>query len=114
MNKAHSTPVPDFSQLAPLVVECAESGDAVAFEVLELGGRILGEGATHAIRRLRALEPDAPVTGVAYVGGILKSVRFVRESMIETIHQSLPMVQVLPEAVDPVMGALWRARNRVA
>jgi hypothetical protein len=47
------------------------------------------------------------------VGGILKSVGFVRESMVETIHRSLPMVKVLPEAVDPVIGALWRARNRV-
>lgn len=74
---------------------------------------MLGEDAVHAARRLRALEPDAPVPGVAYVGGILKSVSFVRDSMIETIHRSLPTIKVLPEAVDPVMGALWRARNYV-
>jgi N-acetylglucosamine kinase-like BadF-type ATPase len=113
VNIATSTPAPDFSQLAPLVVECAEAGDAVALEVLNLGGRILGECAAHALHRLRALEPDAPVPSVAYVGGILKGVSFVRESMIETIHQNFPMVKVLPEAVDPVIGALWRARHRV-
>lgn len=112
-NIANETPAPDFSLLAPLIVDCAEAGDAVALEILQLGGRMLGEGAAHALRRLRALEPEAPVPGIAYVGGILKSVRFVRESMVETIHRSLPMVTVLPEAVDPVMGALWRARNRV-
>jgi N-acetylglucosamine kinase-like BadF-type ATPase len=113
VNIATQTPSPDFSLLAPLVVECAEAGDAVALDILQWGGRVLGECATHAIRRLRALEPDAPLPGIAYVGGILKGVRFVRESMIETIHRSLPTITILPEAVDPVMGALWRARNRV-
>ncbi|HVW78971.1 MAG TPA: BadF/BadG/BcrA/BcrD ATPase family protein [Alloacidobacterium sp.] len=112
-NIGNETPLPDFSQLAPMIVECAEQGDAVALHVLRLGGQMLGENATHAIQRLRALEPDAPLPGIAYVGGILKSVAFVRESMIDTIRHSLPTVQVLPEAVDPVMGALWRARNRV-
>ena len=109
----NQTPLPDFSQLAPIIVECAEAGDAVALQVLQLGGQMLGEGAAHAVRRLRALEPDAPIPGIAFVGGILKSVGFVRESMIETIHRALPAVKVLPEAVDPVMGALWRARHRV-
>lgn len=113
-NIGNETPLPDFSLLAPLIVECAEAGDAVALEILHLGGQLLGESAAHAVSRLRSLEPDAPLPGVAYVGGILKSVVMVRESMIETIHRSLPMVKVLPEAVDPVMGALWRARNRVS
>src|ERR1700761_4700327 len=65
-NIANETPLPDFSLLAPLVVECAEAGDAVALDVLQLGGRMLGEGAAHALRRLRALEPDAPVPAIAY------------------------------------------------
>lgn len=112
-NIGNQTPFPDFSQLAPIIVECAEAGDAVALEVLRLGGQMLGENAAHAVRRLCALEPEAPVPGIAFVGGILKSVAFVRESMIETIHHALPTVKVLPEAVDPVIGALWRARNRV-
>ncbi|HSY72085.1 MAG TPA: BadF/BadG/BcrA/BcrD ATPase family protein [Alloacidobacterium sp.] len=112
-NIGNETPLPDFSRLARLIVECAEAGDAVALNILQLGGRLLGEGAVHSVRRLRALEPDAPLPGIAYVGGILKGVRFVRESMMETVHHSLPMIRVLPEAVDPVTGALWRARNRV-
>lgn len=112
-NIANEAPMPDFSLLAPVIVECAEAGDAGALEILQLGGRLLGESAVHAIRRLRTLEPDAPLPGIAYVGGILKSVAFVRESMVETIRRSLPTVTVLPEAVDPVIGALWRARHRV-
>lgn len=112
-NIGNETPLPDFSLLAPLIVECAEAGDAVAFEVLQLGGQMLGENAVHAVRRLRVFEPDAPLPGIAYVGGILKGVGFVRESMMETIRRALPTVAILPEAVDPVIGALWRARNRV-
>jgi hypothetical protein len=38
-------------------------------------------------------------------------VAFVRDSMMETIRHSLPTVRILPEAVDPLVGALWRARS---
>lgn len=101
----------DFSLLAPLVAQCAEEGDIVALEVLERGGRLLGEDAAEAFRQVRQFEPDQPMPGIAFIGGILDKVAFVRESMIETIHRSLPTVQILPEAVDAVSGALWRARH---
>ena len=110
---ANRTPPPDFSQLAPIVVECAEQGDAVALEVLELGGRLLGEDAAEALRHVRNLDPDAPSPGIAFTGSILEKVGHVRESMIYTIRRSLPSVQILPEAVDPIQGALWRARQIV-
>ena len=109
VNIAHSAP--DFSLLAPVVVECAEESDAVALEVLERGGRMLGEDAVQAFRQVRQHEPEAPMPGIAFIGSILDKVAFVRESMIETIRRSLPTVHILPEAVDAVMGALWRARH---
>ncbi len=112
-NVANASPAPDFSLLAPLVVECAEAGDRVAFEVLQLGGQMLGECAAHAIFRLRALDPDSPLPGIAFVGSILEKVTCVRESMVKTIRRSLPEVHILPEAVDPIQGALWRARQIV-
>ncbi|MGC2161085.1 MAG: BadF/BadG/BcrA/BcrD ATPase family protein [Silvibacterium sp.] len=109
INIAHNSA--DFSKLAPIVVECAEEGDAVALEVLQRGGRMLGEDAAEAFRQIRRIEPEQPMPGVAFIGGILDKVAFVRESMIDTIHRSLPTVQILPEAVDAVSGALWRARH---
>lgn len=109
VNIAHTAP--DFSLLAPVVVQCAEEGDAVALEVLERGGRMLGEDAVEAFRRVRQFEPEQPLPGIAFIGGILDRVAFVRESMIQTIRRSLPTVQILPEAVDAVAGALWRARG---
>jgi len=109
VDMAHAAP--DFSLLAPLVVDCAREGDAVALEVLERGGRLLGEDAAEACRRVRALDPDGPMPAVAFTGSILEKVAFVRESMLKTIRRSLPGVEILPEAVDPLMGALWRARQ---
>ena len=110
---ANRTPPPDFSQLAPVVVECAEEGDTVALQVLEAGGRLIGEDAAEAFRHVRKLDPDAPLPGIAFTGSILDKVAFVRESMIETIRRTLPQVQIMPEAVDPILGALWRARQSV-
>ena len=112
VNMAHSAP--DFSLLAPVIVQCAEQGDAVALEVLERGGRLLGEDAVRAFHQVRRFEPDQPMPAIAFIGGILDKVALVRESMIEIIRQSLPMVQILPEAVDAVSGALWRARHFTA
>ncbi len=109
INAAHSGA--DFSQLAPIVVQCAEEGDAVALEVLVRGGRMLGEDAAEAFRQVRALEPDQPRPGIAFIGGILDKVAFVRDAMTETIRLSAPAVHILPEAVDAVSGALWRARH---
>jgi glucosamine kinase len=109
VNMAHSAP--DFSLLAPLVAQCAEEGDLVALEVLERGGRMLGEDAAEAFRQVRRFEPEQPMPGIAFIGGILDKVAFVRESMIDTIRHTLPSVQIIPEAVDAVSGALWRARH---
>jgi glucosamine kinase len=109
INIAHANA--DFSLLAPIIVQCAEEGDAVALEVLERGGRLLGEDAAEAFRQVRRFEPEQPMPGIAFIGSILDKVAFVRDSMIETIRRNLPTVQILPEAVDAVSGALWRARH---
>jgi glucosamine kinase len=108
---ANATPAPDFSKLSKLVVECAEDGDAICLEVLDRGGRLLGECAIEAFRRVRELDPDAPLPGIAFTGSILKSVGIVRKAMIDAIRHALPSAHLEPEAVDPVMGALWRARQ---
>ena len=110
---ANRTPPPDFSQLAPFVVECADADDVVALQVLKLGGHLLGEDAAEAFRHVRTLDPDAPMPGIAFTGSILEKVGYVRQSMIDTIRRSLPTVQILPQAVDPIQGALWRARQIV-
>jgi glucosamine kinase len=111
INVAHGSPAPDFSQLPPIVARCAEQGDAVAIEVLKTGGRLLGEDAAEAFRRIRELEPDAPAPGFAFIGSVFERVSLARESMREAILAAAPNAFILPTAVDAVEGALWRARQ---
>ena len=109
---AHANPAPDFANLAPVVAAAEEAGDAIAAAVLQAAGRMLGQDAILIFRRIRASEADgAPLPGIAFTGSILRHIAPVRTAMIEEIHRELPPVHVVPEAVDPLEGALWRARR---
>ncbi len=114
INVVHKLPPPDFSELAKIVAECAEQGDAVALRVLEHGGRLLGEDSVEAFRRVRQLDPGGPLPGFAFIGSIIDKVAPVRQSFTDTIRRALSNVLILPEAVDALEGALWRARKAVA
>lgn len=107
---AHSVPPPDFAALTRTVVDVASKGDPLAQAVLRSGGRALGEDASLALRKVLALEPTAP-RRVAFTGSVLENIAMVRESMFAQIEREHPGTQILPHAVDPVEGALWRARQ---
>jgi hypothetical protein len=49
--------------------------------------------------------------GVAYVGGVLEHIGFVRHSMVAALKTSTPQAKVMECAADSLQGALWRARN---
>ncbi len=109
---AHSIPPPDFAALTRTVVEAAAKGDRLAHSVLLGGGRALGEDASLALRKVLALEPSAP-RRVAFTGSVLENIAVVREAMIAEVEQEHPGAHVLPNAVDPIEGALWRARQNL-
>jgi N-acetylglucosamine kinase-like BadF-type ATPase len=112
IQEANATPPPDFSQLTELVAMCASEGDAVAAEVLARGGEELAYLATLMVERLRAMEGSGFVLPpVALAGSILRSVAAVRESMSRALQRTFPGIVILPEVVDPALGALWRARQ---
>ncbi|HET6170566.1 MAG TPA: BadF/BadG/BcrA/BcrD ATPase family protein [Terracidiphilus sp.] len=112
----NANPAPNFSTLAPLVVECAEQGDVVAREVLERGGQDLAYLAGLLIDRIRNMEPNPQdnfeLPAVAIAGSILERVALVRESMRANLRQRYPGIVFLETAADPPDGALWIARNR--
>src|SRR5450631_4026606 len=111
IQQSNATPSPDFSQLTRLVVDCAHQGDTVAAEVLDRGGRELAHLAQLVIERLREMEgSEFALPKVAIAGSVLRSVAPVRKAMAEALQRAYPGITILPEVVDPALGALWRAR----
>jgi len=110
----NANPAPNFSTLAPLVVECAEQGDLVAREVLEQGAQDLAYLTGLLIERIRSLEPHEKfeLPPVAIAGSILERVALVREAMYARLRQRYPGIMFQDTATDPPMGALWNARHR--
>jgi N-acetylglucosamine kinase-like BadF-type ATPase len=109
---ANQVPGPEFSTLAPVVVGCAQRGDPDAIRILEEAGNTLGMYAVLAAKRVEKLESGcAALPEVAFTGSILSQIAPVREAMIAYLRRELPGIQIRTEAVDPVLGALWRARS---
>ncbi len=107
--RAGSTP-PDFAALAPVVARCAQQGDALAAGILSRAGEELADLVTLVFHKMK-LEQEAATIGVAFTGSILSQVSAVREEMTSRLALSLLGAQVLDAAVDPLDGALWRARH---
>jgi hypothetical protein len=94
------------------VVECAQHGDADAVRILQEAGDYLGMYAVLAAKRVEKMESQgAPLPEVAFTGSILSQIAPVREAMIAWLRRELPGIRIRTEAVDPVLGALWRARS---
>ncbi len=109
---ANGTPSPDFSRLAPLVVACAEASDPVARQVLIDEGRELGHLVCLVIGKMRAAAKEKSHTpDLACAGSILKNVTVLREAMVAAVRCRYPDVGLVAACVDPIAGALWRARR---
>ena len=107
---AHAQPAPDFAALTRVVVQQADAGDELAQSILRAAGKALAQDAALALDKLRALDDEAP-TRLAFTGSVLEHIALVRLTMIQELERLKPGVQVLAHAVDPVEGALWRARR---
>lgn len=97
---------PDFPPLAQLVVECAAAGDEVSREVLQTQGEALGQVVLRLLRRADLGER----VRVAFAGSIVEHVMPVREAMERVVRAEFAGVEFRVGVVDPIDGALWRAR----
>ncbi|MGC2401025.1 MAG: BadF/BadG/BcrA/BcrD ATPase family protein [Acidobacteriaceae bacterium] len=110
---ANRLPAPDFSTLTGVVLNCAERGDEIALNVLRKQGEDLAYLVRLVIRRLRRASSDAGwAPPMAFAGSILENVPPVRQALIDAVRKEFPDTQA-PEkgVVDPIDGALWRART---
>lgn len=106
---ANSIPPPDFAALYPAV---AASKDDLAAQVLTRAGKELARIASVVIQRLF---PDATgLIPVAMIGGVFRHAQLVREVFYNDLQVLGPAVQVRPEVVEPVEGALRMARRAAA
>ncbi len=115
---ANLNPTPDFSELSPLVADFAAKGDVVAMEVVRYGGSELAGLALLAIERIRKAEGAVgqrfTAPPVALAGSVLVNVPGVRAALSEVLLRTYPEAHIFETPVDPVEGALWRARTGIA
>jgi glucosamine kinase len=109
---ANALPSPDFSTLTGVVLQCAELGDETALTVLRQQGDELAYLVRLVIRRLRRVSHNHDWTPpIAFAGSILENVPPVRDALIASVRCEFPAVNAPDKAVDPIDGALWRART---
>jgi glucosamine kinase len=109
---ANSRPAPDYSKLTEVVVRCAELGDETALAVLRQQGEELAYLVRLVIRRLRVASNEHEWTPpIAYTGSILENVSQVCDALIAAVQREFPSAQAPDKVVDPIEGALWRART---
>ncbi|HTV55362.1 MAG TPA: BadF/BadG/BcrA/BcrD ATPase family protein [Terriglobia bacterium] len=109
----HTNPPPDFAQLTRLVVQSAARGDLVASETLKQAAHDLARLAICVIHKLQKSERHEQLDGikVALAGSILREIETVRTQTVLALRQHHPDLQFLQGTPDPVIGALWQARQ---
>lgn len=109
---ANQIPSPDFSRLTHLVLAAALAGDHVAASVLRREGEELGYLGRLMIRRILAgSSANAALPAVAFAGSIMQRVEPVRSALVGALLFEFPSLDILPGVIDPLDGALWRARR---
>jgi glucosamine kinase len=109
---ANTLPPPDFSTLTGVVLSCAEQGDEIASALLRKQGEDLAYLVRLVIRRLRRAAAEPGWTPpIAYTGSILENIPPVHDALMAAVQREFPAVQAPKKGVDPIDGALWRART---
>jgi glucosamine kinase len=109
---ANASPTPDFSTLTGTVLQCAELEDEVALAVLRGQGEQLGYLVRLVIRRLRRVSVEEDwMPRIAFAGSILENVPPIREALMDAVRSEFRAARAPDRTVDPIDGALWRARS---
>ncbi len=110
---ANARPAPDVSRLTEVILACARQGDAVASEVLRQQGEELAWLVRLVLRQVHAaaIAGDTEPPSLAFTGSIMEKVPPVREALIASVRSEFPSIHLIDGVVDPLAGALWRART---
>lgn len=110
--KANNSRRPDFAELVKVIVGRADKGDELAASVLRRAGEELAVHVELVIEKMKAVgcrpgDGDA----VDFTGSVLGKIDLVRSSMTQRLKGSVPAARVAEKPVEPLEGALWRARQ---
>jgi glucosamine kinase len=108
---ANSRPSPDFSRLTEVIRRSASQGDTVAAEVLRREGEDLAWLVRVVLRRIQKAPASTTLPSLAFTGSIMEKVQPVREALIASVRTEFPTLHTLDGVIDPIAGALWRART---
>ncbi|HSS97311.1 MAG TPA: BadF/BadG/BcrA/BcrD ATPase family protein [Terriglobales bacterium] len=106
--KANGAPTPDFAALFPVVLKAAEKQNKQAREVLNQAAKELVSLAEDVINQVF---PDASTVPVAMSGGVFAHSSQVREVFYNRLSKEYPNVGLIEDVIEPVQGALQRARK---
>src|SRR5262249_11537878 len=95
--------------VAKLLFEAAEAGDAVAIEILQRQGVELGKAAAAVARRLGMGGDtfDVVLTGSLVTRGDRGA--WIRGALEPVVREAAPGARIVTLTVDPVFGAVWAA-----
>lgn len=108
VQKANALPPPDFPRLFPLVLRAAGQNDSIAQALLVEAAAHLSNLTAAVIRRLA---PQPPYIPVAMTGSVFHQSNDVRNVFYKTLEAAFPSLEISPNPVVPVEGALARARR---
>ncbi|MDR3773367.1 MAG: BadF/BadG/BcrA/BcrD ATPase family protein [Terracidiphilus sp.] len=111
VNVGDGTPGPDFAALTPIINELAETGDAVALDVLQQASKDLVEFVLlvrEKLLRKHAIKGEVPV---AWTGGVIEKMRLVREPFFAGLRAVAPEIPIGDHSIVSLEGALWRAKR---
>lgn len=100
----------EFSTLFPAVLEAAQAGNCLARDVLSRAAAELAGLATIVLQKLFDAEQHVPV---AMSGGVFSNSALARDVFYNEIRKTHAKVVVGEKIIDPVLGALEKARNPV-
>ncbi|MBI2433237.1 MAG: hypothetical protein HYV26_10230 [Candidatus Hydrogenedentes bacterium] len=99
----------DLEPMAPLVFEAAQEGDRAACDILEAGGRYLGEMVNGVARHLGMTREqfDVVMAGSVFKG----SSPVLEDAMRLVIHRECPFARTVVPLYEPVVGAWLLGRE---
>ena len=138
VQKANSSPPPEFPTLFPVVLRAAHEGDAMAAALLADAGDHLAEQTTMVIRRLFPNQREAEMSiasgkllvetqlaasqplqesanehaRVAMTGSVFRQSSEIRQVFYNQLRATFPAIEIRSELVEPVEGALALARRQ--